>query len=156
MLSAQSQNALVFGVGVLLEFLPWANVPHLATAAAIVRDCAAPSTGVMVDVWHVHRGSGSTAFDQVDLAVVRGIQLNDAAAEPAADPMDESISGRLMPGDGVIPFAELLPPLLAAAPEATIGVEVFNRSNQHQPAGEVAQKAVQAARSVLGMGAAAR
>jgi sugar phosphate isomerase/epimerase len=135
------------GVDLLLEFLPWTNVHDLATAAAVVRGCAVASAGVMVDVWHVHRGN-SGLYD-ADLVTVSGIQLDDASPEPGADVVAETMSARLLPGEGVIPLAAMLPPLLAAAPEAVIGVEVFNRRHESMRAVEVAQNAARAARRTL-------
>ena len=134
-------------VGVLLEFLPWSVVDDLATAARVVRSSGADNAGVTFDVWHFHRrGRAVASLAADDLGLVRCIQLNDAAAEPAADPMGESISARLLPGDGAIDLGALLPQLLEHAATDVLSLEVFNHELARLPAGEIARVAAEAAR----------
>jgi 4-hydroxyphenylpyruvate dioxygenase len=123
----------------------------LPSAVEVVRSCDATNAGVTFDVWHFHRGGGVVGeLSDDDLVYVRGVQLSDALAEPVGDPMAESISQRLMPGEGVIPFDTLIPRLVAAAPTATIGVEVFNTTYADRPTADVAREAMRTARAVFG------
>jgi 4-hydroxyphenylpyruvate dioxygenase len=143
-------RAATAGVGVLLEFVPWSTVGDLTSAARVVRESGAQNAGVTFDVWHYHRGDGRIGnLREGDLALVRGIQLNDAAATPPSDPMTESISARLLPGDGVIELPELLRHVLAHAATDVISVEVFSTELSRRPAIETAKLAADAARRVL-------
>ena len=102
------------------------------------------------DVWHFHRGGAR--LDELageDLALVRCIQINDAAAEATADAMTESISARLFPGDGVIAFESLLPRLLAHAATDVVSVEVFSTELRRKPVPAVAKLAADATHHVL-------
>jgi sugar phosphate isomerase/epimerase len=138
------------GVGVLLEFVPWSTVGDLAAAARVVRSSGAANAGVTFDTWHFHRGSGRLAtLSADDLALVRSIQISDATAQPPTDAMTESISARLLPGDGVIPLLELIPMLSEAAPADAVSVEVFSTDLRRQPVPEVARLAADATRRVL-------
>ena len=145
------------GVGVLLEFVPWSTVGDLSSAARVVRDSGAANAGVTFDVWHFHRGSGrlnelSGRLNELiseDLALVRCVQINDAAAEATADAMTESISARLFPGDGVIDFGHLLPRLLAGAATDVVSVEVFSTELRRSPVPLVAKLAADATHQVL-------
>jgi sugar phosphate isomerase/epimerase len=138
------------GVGVLLEFVPWSVVGDLAAAARVVRASGAANAGVTFDTWHFHRGGGRLAsLDAQDLALVRSIQISDATAQPPTDPMTESISSRLLPGDGVIALLELIPMLSEAAPADAVSVEVFSTDLRREPVPEVARLAAAAARRVL-------
>lgn len=138
------------GVGVLLEFVPWSTVGDLAAAARVVRASAATNAAVTFDTWHFHRGGGRVGnLSSDDLALVRCIQVSDATAEPATDPMTESISGRLMPGDGVIPLPELLPRLLTESATDVVSVEVFSTDLRREPVMVTAKTAADATRTLL-------
>jgi sugar phosphate isomerase/epimerase len=138
------------GVGVLLEFVPWSPVGDLAAAAQVVRAADCANAGVTFDVWHFHRGKTRfTSLQREDLALVRNIQVSDALAHPPTDPMTESISARLLPGEGVIPLLEYLSPVLAASATVSVSVEVFSTELRHQPAPVVARLAADATRRVL-------
>lgn len=138
------------GVGVLLEFVPWSTVGDLSSAARVVRESGAANAGVTFDVWHFHRGSGRlNELISEDLALVRSVQINDAAAEATADAMTESISARLLPGDGVIDFGPLLPRLLAEAATDVVSVEVFSTELRRSPVPLVAKRAADATHQVL-------
>ncbi|HVU60047.1 MAG TPA: sugar phosphate isomerase/epimerase [Mycobacteriales bacterium] len=138
------------GVGVLLEFVPWSTVGDLPAAARVVRACGAANAGVTFDTWHFHRGGSRLAsLTAEDLSVVRAIQISDAVAQPTTDSMTESISARLLPGEGVIPLLELLSLLREATAEAPLSVEVFNTDLRRQPVDTVARLAGDAARRVI-------
>jgi sugar phosphate isomerase/epimerase len=138
------------GVGVLLEFVPWSTVGDLAAAARVVRASGAPNAGVTFDSWHFHRGGGRLAsLSAEDLALVRSVQLSDATAEARTDPMTESISARLLPGDGVVALLELMPLLRESAPADAVSVEVFSTDLGREPVPDVARLAADATRRVL-------
>jgi sugar phosphate isomerase/epimerase len=139
------------GIGVLLEFVPWSTVGDLASAARVVRASGATNAGVTFDVWHFHRGGGRIAnLSEADLALVHCIQLNDATSKPTTDPMTESISARLLPGDGEIPLPALLQCVLAHAATDVLSLEVFSTDLARRPALETAKLAAAAAHRVLG------
>lgn len=138
------------GVGVLLEFVPWSTVGDLSAAARVVRNSGAVNAGVTFDVWHFHRGGGRIAnLSSEDLALVHSIQINDATPSPMSDTMTESISARLLPGDGAIPLVELLPRVLGDAATDVLSVEVFNTDLHRQPVPVMAKLAAQATHSLL-------
>jgi sugar phosphate isomerase/epimerase len=63
--------------------------------------------------------------------------------------MTESISARLLPGDGVIPLLELMPLLRESAPADAVSVEVFSTDLRRQPVPDIARLAADATRRVL-------
>jgi sugar phosphate isomerase/epimerase len=63
--------------------------------------------------------------------------------------MSETCFARLLPGEGGIPIKELLSAVEEAGAVATIGLEIFSQSLSKRPPAEVAQKAMQAYRSVM-------
>jgi sugar phosphate isomerase/epimerase len=120
-------RAAEHGLVAYLEFVPFMSVPDAATAWAIVDGAERPGAGVMVDSWHVYRG---TTCEEDLRAIpgerVLGIQLNDAPAEPMANMVDETLHHRLVPGEGDIDLVghmKLLDEIGSPAPRS---VEVFS------------------------------
>lgn len=116
------------GARVCVEFLPWSGLPSLAAAWELVGPLSA-DVGIVLDAWHWQRQPGGPCPDV--LARIPGeriayLQLCDAAAPAGADPMDEAMNGRLLPGDGVVDFAALLAGLEGIGADPFVATEVFN------------------------------
>jgi sugar phosphate isomerase/epimerase len=118
------------GASVALEFLPWSPVPDLATAWELVEPLGA-GAGITLDTWHWQRQPGGP-----DLALLRSIpaervpylQLADAAPDPSPELLVEAMTARLLPGDGVVDYAELLATLHAMGARPVVVTEVFRPS----------------------------
>lgn len=140
-----------------IEFLPASAIRDLRTAWAIVEAAGRPNGGLTIDAWHFFR-SGST-LDQ--LAALPGnrihtVQLNDGPliAGPGADPWDEMMTARQIPGalgteNGGFDLAALIRTLDAIGSTAPIGVEVFNAANTTHPVAHVAQDWASSTRALL-------
>lgn len=126
-LAALCDLAAVHGLRVDVEFMRWRVVGNLAQALGLVERARRPNCAVLLDALHLFR-SGGTARDvaavtrgvaAVTRGVIGGVQLSDAGPK-APQTIDETIQeargGRLPPGDGVLPLAELLHSLPASAP----------------------------------------
>jgi sugar phosphate isomerase/epimerase len=96
-----------------LEFMKYSAVQTLDAAVRVVRRAGHPAGAVLVDALHLQRSGGSPA----DLAAVpRHLlpygQLCDGPLNPVWPDDDsartESRTGRLFPGDGQLPLAELV------------------------------------------------
>jgi sugar phosphate isomerase/epimerase len=116
------------GAQVCVEFLPWSGIPDLATAWSLVSPLG-PSAGIVLDTWHWLRQPGGP--DLGLLATIPGdrvgyVQLSDAPQEPARDSMNESMSARLLPGDGAVDFDSVLSVLRATGAAPFVATEVFN------------------------------
>lgn len=127
-LAALVDAAAEAGAGVCVEFLPWSGVPGLAAAWELVGPLGA-GAGVLVDAWHWQRQPGGPCPDL--LASIPGerigyVQLCDAAPEAAPDVPEEAMSGRLLPGQGVVDFPSLLGVLDAIGAHPFVATEVFN------------------------------
>lgn len=111
-----------------LEFMKYSQVQTLATAVRVVRAADHPAGAVLVDALHLHRSGGSPAdLAEVPDPLLPYGQLCDGPLDPVW-PSDEearveSRTGRLLPGDGQFPLAELvraLPPGGALSVEAPV------------------------------------
>jgi sugar phosphate isomerase/epimerase len=150
------------GVAVVVEFIPGTGIPDLATAVRIVVDVGVADVGVLLDTWHHYRSVGSVAEGAtIPFELVHALQLSDMPAERvgcwrAGDPQAAErnstyvpMTGRLLPGDGVLPLAEVIGGLLAARPEVPVGIEIFNDEMRAMTVERAAAESAKALRTML-------
>jgi sugar phosphate isomerase/epimerase len=138
------------GLLVHLEYLPWSGIPDARAAGEIVRLAGCPNGGVLVDSWHHFRSGGDDdALRAIPGDRIVGIQLNDAPATAEADPVDECLHRRLVPGEGDIDLVGLIRLLDAAGVDAPVGIEVMSDEINALPVKEAARRVGDATRSVL-------
>ena len=103
--------AAPFGLRIDLEFMRWREVADLPDALAVVHGAAQPNGAVLVDALHLYRSGGDAAqVAAVPRGLIAAVQLCDAPrqAPPSALIIQEAREGRLAPGYGQLPLAELL------------------------------------------------
>lgn len=151
-LAGVCDRAREHGLVVTVEFLPWSGIPNAAVALDLVRRTGRPNATILVDSWHWFRGGADLPMLQsVPGPLVGSVQLNDAPATASENLMTESMLGRLMPGDGVIPLVEVVKTLDQIGSRAPIGVEVFHETHARLGAGDVARRAAEATRRILAL-----
>jgi sugar phosphate isomerase/epimerase len=134
-----------------LEFLPWTQVSDAFAALEIAEAAGRPNGGVMLDTWHHFRsGIPDARLRELPGARILGVQLSDAPAAPEADPVDETLHRRLLPGEGAIDLRGIAAILEEIGAPAPFGVEVFSDVLAALPPLEAARRAGEAARSALG------
>jgi sugar phosphate isomerase/epimerase len=135
--------AAEYGLSVCLEFAVYTGVRTLADAARVVARSRRPNASVLIDALHFSRSGGLPAHvAQADSSLFRYAQICDAAPDmPAATDapalIREARTGRLLPGEGALPLADLvaaLPddlPLAIEAPcRATAGLPALERARR--------------------------
>ena len=140
-------RAAVYGLQVGLEFAIYTGVRTLAHAAHVVAQSKRPNASVLIDALHFSRSGGLPAHvASVDPSLLRYAQICDAGPDmPGPTDMSalirEARTGRLLPGEGVLPLADLV----AALPEgAPLAIEAPSRATADLPAIERAKRAYQA------------
>ena len=136
-------RAAPYGLNVGLEFAIYTGVRTLAHAAHVVAQSKRSNASVLVDALHFSRSGGLPAhIARVDPSLFRYAQICDAGPDmpgPGDTPalIREARTGRLLPGEGVLPLAELvaaLPdtvPLAIEAPcRATAGLPALERATR--------------------------
>jgi len=121
------EMALAHGINVVCEFLPIFPLNTLSMAAEIVADSRATNGGVLIDNLHLSR-SGSSVEDVQALPteLFPYLQICDAVAERPTEfgeLLDEALNGRLCPGEGSLPIAELM----QAIPDVPLSFEVRSK-----------------------------
>jgi sugar phosphate isomerase/epimerase len=143
-------RAAQYGLHVCLEFAIYTGVKTLAHAARMVKQSGRSNASVLVDALHFSRSGGTPAdIAHVDPSHFRYAQLCDARPDvptDAAGLIREARTGRLLPGEGVLPLAALVRALPAATP---LSVEAPVRATAGLPALERAQRAYRAMRELL-------
>jgi sugar phosphate isomerase/epimerase len=140
-------RAAAYGLQVCLEFAIYTGVRTLADAARTVARSKRANASVLIDALHFSRSGGLPAHvASVDPSLLRYAQICDAGPDtpgPGDTPalIREARTGRLLPGEGVLPLVELV----AALPEsAPLAIEAPCRDTAHLPALERAKRAHQA------------
>jgi sugar phosphate isomerase/epimerase len=147
---ALCDRAARYDLHVCLEFAIYTGVKTLADAERMVRQSGRPNASVLVDALHFSRSGGTPAdIAQIDASLIRYAQICDAAPgmpTEAPELIGEARTGRLLPGGGVLPLAELV---RALPPTATLSVEAPVRATARLPALERAQRAYRAMCALL-------
>jgi sugar phosphate isomerase/epimerase len=140
--------ARAYRVRPVIEFMVFRYVRTLADAVAIVKRSG--GGGLLLDTLHMQRcGVSSADLTEVDLGLLSYVQVCDAPARPphGVDEAAEARSGRLLPGEGELPLAQMLGALPAGL---AVSVEAPNLAARRTcPAAEFAVRARRALASVL-------
>jgi sugar phosphate isomerase/epimerase len=152
-------RAAQYGLQVCLEFAVYTGVRTLADAARMVAASKRPNASVLIDALHFSRSGGMPAHvRQVDPALHRYAQICDAGPDMPA-PTDtpalirEARTGRLLPGEGVLPLRELV---AALPPGIPLAIEAPCRATAELPAVERAKRAHRALAALVGEARPAR
>jgi len=126
------------GLRIVVEFLPGTGIPDLPTALELVRGVGAANLGIVLDSWHLARSGGVPELLDPDAAAWIGVlQISDRTRAQDLVPY-VPMSGRLLPGDGELPLADLVARVLGAHPDVPVGIEVISDEMRALPAGEAA------------------
>jgi sugar phosphate isomerase/epimerase len=140
------------GATVCLEYLPWTAIADLASAWELIEPLG-PAAGLTLDSWHWQRQPGGPnpgLLRAIPAARLTFVQLSDVSDEPLDDVLAETMSGRLLPGDGVVDFALFLDTIAATGAHPVVAVEVFNPALlQEAGVEEAARRMYGAAREVV-------
>lgn len=87
---------------IVYEFMPFdINVRSLDAVLAVVEGAGADNGGIAVDTWHASK-LAITPDDlrRIPLRWLRWVELSDGRFEDMADPVDETVNHRRLPGEG--------------------------------------------------------
>jgi sugar phosphate isomerase/epimerase len=146
------EQAAAYGLQVGLEFAVYTGVRTLAHAAEMIERSKRTNASVIIDALHFSRSGGLPAHvAQADPALFRYAQICDAGPDmPRPDDtpslIREARTGRLLPGEGVLPLRELV---AALPPGLPLAIEAPDRTTAHLPALERAKRAHRALTALL-------
>ena len=137
-----------FGKTIALELN--VNVQQFRTLQAVrdLLDAAAhPNVGLLVDTYHIERGQGGLeAYERLRDGEIAYFQYSDVPAGPMNPP--GNTSERLPPGQGVVPFAQILPIIRAKGYTGFLSYEALNQAAFKRDPFEVSAEALAAGRTL--------
>jgi sugar phosphate isomerase/epimerase len=145
-------QAAPYGLQVGLEFAVYTGVRTLAQAADVVARAKRANAFVILDALHFSRSGGLPAHvAPIDPSLLRYAQLCDAGPDMPASTdtpalIREARTGRLLPGEGVLPLRELVAALPAEIP---LSIEAPCRATADLPALDRARRARRALVNLL-------
>lgn len=138
------------GLKAHIEFLPFGGIPDLASAWAIVQAADRPNGGLTLDSWHFFRsGSSFDLLERVPGSRIHTIQINDAPAQPQSDLVHETMTARLVPGQGSFDLIRFIRTLDRIGATAPISVEIFSAATSAAPMAEAIASWAPAARDII-------
>jgi sugar phosphate isomerase/epimerase len=117
----------VEGGRLALEFLPFLPVDTIASARSVCESVGAERAKVLIDSWHVGRGSDTPeTVAACDAEWIAYVQFDDAL--PAIGPLtDEVTTRRTWPGEGELELDEFAAAVRASGYTGPVSIELLNR-----------------------------
>jgi sugar phosphate isomerase/epimerase len=136
--AAQQHDALI-----AYEFMPFdVNVHSLEAAIEVVGGAGAPNGVIAVDTWHCGKlGIAPDDLRAIPPALLGWVELSDGQYENMADPIDEVINHRALPGEGEFPVAEHVAVCQELGYEGPWGVEVLSEDLRNLPIEQIFERA---------------
>ncbi|WP_176594582.1 sugar phosphate isomerase/epimerase [Sphingobium sp. EM0848] len=138
------------GLKAHIEFLPFGGIPALDRAWAIVQAAGRSNGGLLLDSWHFFRsGSSLELLASIPGTRILSVQINDAPAQPGKDLLHETMTRRLVPGEGDLDLTGFVRALDATGCTASVSVEIFSAETSSQPMAETIRHWAGATRAII-------
>lgn len=147
-LGAVCERAARRGLDIVVEFVPETGIADLATALELVQAVGAANLGIVLDTWHLARSGGDAKAVLGAKEWIRALQVSDRRRAQDLEPY-VPMCGRLLPGEGELPLAEVVSPVLASHRSVPLGIEVISDEMRALPASAAAARAAAALRRLL-------
>lgn len=119
------------GTVLSLEFMPFGNVSTLAQAVDLVRLADHPAAGLMIDLWHLMRGSGSLEeLRRVPVELITGVELDDGSFQQVGSGYEDTVHRRRLCGQGEFPISDFIRTLTEMGWKGPWGLEII--SDEHR------------------------
>lgn len=130
------------GTVLSMEFMPFGNVSTLAQAVDLVRTADHRAGGLMIDLWHLMRGSGTLAeLREVPIELITGVELDDGSNEPVGSGYEDTVHRRRLCGDGDFPVVEFIRTLEEMGWTGPWGLEIISEEYRALPLDEAVGRA---------------
>lgn len=137
---------------VLVEPVPVTGLRDLRSTWNLLEEARKPNVGLVLDTWHFTRGAGDLPMLRgLPQHAIRRVQISDGPVVPphGVDYLQDTLTNRLVPGDGDFDLAGILGALDDLRAEVDWNVEVCSSVLDALPPAEAASRAADGARRVL-------
>ena len=133
------------------EFMPFdVNVRDLATALTVVGDV--PNAGIAIDTWHMAKlGIEPDELRGVPVGRIGWFELSDGQYEDMADPIDEVVNHRRLPGEGEFPIRAYVAACRDQGYGGPWGVEVLSEELRNLPIDQIFDRSYETASAQLAL-----
>jgi sugar phosphate isomerase/epimerase len=120
---------------IVYELMPFdTNVRSLESVLAVVEGAGAPNGGVAIDTWHMSKlGIAPVDLRRIPLEYLTWIELSDGMLADLADPIDEVVNHRALPGEGEFDIRGYVDACVDHGYPGPWGVEVLSEELRNNP-----------------------
>lgn len=130
------------GALVAMEFMPFSNIDTLSRGLDVVRTAGHPNGGLMVDLWHLMRGSGTLdELSRVPLEHITGVELADGDAQQIGTGYEDTVLRRRLCGQGRFPVAGFIKTMRSIGWSGPWGLEIISEEHRKRPMPEAVAEA---------------
>jgi sugar phosphate isomerase/epimerase len=143
---------------VAYEFMPFdVNVNRLEDALRLVTDAGRPNGGLAIDTWHMSKlGIEPAELHQIPPQYLSWVELSDGQFENMADPVDETVNHRRLPGEGEFEIPAYVAACREVGYEGPWGVEVLSAELRSLPIEQEFERAYETTAAQFGAAVARR
>jgi sugar phosphate isomerase/epimerase len=130
-LCEEAKNA---GTHVVLEILPWSNIPDIKTGVELVSSADKSNGGLLIDIWHM--GRGGIPYSEVASMPRRflgHVELSDAAPKPIGKLIEDTVNHRRLCGEGSFDVPAFLRAIKATGYDGPFGIEIISNEQRNRP-----------------------
>jgi sugar phosphate isomerase/epimerase len=134
----QAKNA---GTNVVLEILPWSNIPDIKSGIEVVSSADKSNGGLLVDIWHMARGG--IPYDEVASLPRRflgHVELSDAAPKAIGPLIEDTVNHRRLCGEGSFDVPAFLRSIKATGYDGPFGIEIISDEQRNRPLKEAVER----------------
>jgi sugar phosphate isomerase/epimerase len=149
--AAQRHDALI-----AYEFMPFdVNVRSLEAALEVVGGAGAANGVIAIDTWHMAKlGILPDDLRLLPSKLLGWVELSDGQYENMADPIDEVVNHRRLPGEGEFPIPAYVAVCRDIGYRGPWGVEVLSEELRNLPMDQIFERAYEATAAQFGAGVA--
>lgn len=139
----EAKNA---GTSVVLEILPWSNIPNIKAGVEVVSGASKSNGALLIDIWHMARGG----IPYEEVASMPGhflghVELSDAAPEPVGRLIEDTVNHRRLCGEGSFDVPRFLQAIKATGYEGPFGIEIISDEQRNRPLKEAVDRSFKTA-----------
>ncbi|MDR1935068.1 MAG: sugar phosphate isomerase/epimerase [Candidatus Accumulibacter sp.] len=142
-------------IDVDLEFVSFWGIPDLPSAWEIIRQAERPNGRILIDTWHLQKGSNDFERDMRLLAsipaeYIRYLQIADAPAASAGVSLYAEGRFRCFPGGGVLDIGRMVQ-TVATGGVRFVGMEIFGKAIDELSPSDAGQRCADAVQPYIQM-----
>ena len=143
-----------YGISIDLEPIPFWGLPDLPIAWEIVRAADRDNSGIVIDTWHIQKGSRDYARDIALLQPIPGkrlrhVQLADADLQSHADTLSGDVMFRKYPGEGELDITRMLSTIADKGCLESVGPEIVNAEQAAMSNAEIGERSGRTTRDAV-------